>query len=31
LKLAKSVSNTQFQLVTITFSDLISPWQTWQQ
>ena len=28
LKLAKSVRSNQFQDVTITFSDLISPWQT---
>lgn len=28
LKLAKSVSNIQFQLVIIIFSNFISPWQT---
>ena len=31
LKLAKSVRRTQFQLVSMTFSDLMSPWQTCRQ
>lgn len=31
LKLAKSVRRSQFQLVSMTFSDLMSPWQTCRQ